>query len=469
MHDARICYIGDGRTESSDKTDSCPRIDFPTLAESTSQSVSDSSRRAGRSHSRNFNALNGYDRTTEFFQVGEEFTPNRLLRTTAFSGVRLKVVDGFRLTHSVAEAAGAARMRIALQLICLWAALAQVAAAQSTKDIPRPLRDWISRDSKKNADGLSPEKERLPPLRRIADPQNLKSKVPSIKAAAEIKEQEDLKCQKIKALRYLASVGCGCYNEDGKITEALLASMTDCTEEVRLATMEVIQFTAQQAPCQHCNQKSCCNEEIVKKLADIAYGMDDKGCPKEPSARVRAGACKAMKACCPNQAQYTPVPTKPLVEPEGIESTPPATESGPPMPPEEQRVPGPTAEADQPGEWRIQASTVVPISIPSSEPGRELVTTANDEGVTHADSVAKPMGRIEQVMTRQEALVLMFENQAPTFESRLIVYHRHALGRISASCELDIVAIDGMKVMARPTAGAVALSKVAVGDLVIAR
>jgi len=49
----------------------------------------------------------------------------------------------------------------------------------------------------------------------------LKSKNELIKRAAEIKQLEDMKPQKIKAAQYLASIGCGCYNKDKSITKAL--------------------------------------------------------------------------------------------------------------------------------------------------------------------------------------------------------------------------------------------------------
>src|SRR5262245_59071084 len=53
-----------------------------------------------------------------------------------------------------------------------------------------------------NRRGNLPGMEKSPPLLHIADPANLQSPVPAIKAAAEIKQAEDLKPQKIKALKY---------------------------------------------------------------------------------------------------------------------------------------------------------------------------------------------------------------------------------------------------------------------------
>ena len=87
------------------------------------------------------------------------------------------------------------------------------------------------KDAIKNKKGDCPCKERKPPLKRIADPANLDSQNPEIKAAAKIKAEEDLVPQKVKAIKYLASVGCGCYPG---VRDALLACLGDCTEEVAL-------------------------------------------------------------------------------------------------------------------------------------------------------------------------------------------------------------------------------------------
>src|SRR5687767_12439154 len=54
-----------------------------------------------------------------------------------------------------------------------------------------------------NRRGNLPKLEKKPPLKALADVANLKSEVPAIKAAAEIKQAEDLKPQKVKAIKYL--------------------------------------------------------------------------------------------------------------------------------------------------------------------------------------------------------------------------------------------------------------------------
>lgn len=179
-----------------------------------------------------------------------------------------------------------------------------------------------------NRRGNHPALEKKPPLKGIADPENLKSDVPAIKAAAEIKQAEDLAPQKIKAIKYLATLGCGCYDKDKKITKALLAAMDDCTEEVRLAAVQAIAEAASAGYCQHCSQRSCCGEEITNQLYKIAYELDDLGCPVEPSERVREAALEAMRICCPNRLPVeaiAPVPVEGGDRPPAVEGAPPTT------------------------------------------------------------------------------------------------------------------------------------------------
>jgi hypothetical protein len=153
------------------------------------------------------------------------------------------------------------------------------------------------RDATSNRRGNFPGMERKPPMKALADPKNLESPVSAIKKAAEIKTEEDLAPQKIKAIEYLATVGCGCY---GGVKEALMEALEDCTEEVRYQTVLAIQDAATMH-CNVCNQDCCCDEEMTKKLAEIAYELNDKGCFKEPSERVREAAKVAMRACCPGK------------------------------------------------------------------------------------------------------------------------------------------------------------------------
>lgn len=160
-----------------------------------------------------------------------------------------------------------------------------------------------------NTRGNRPNLEKKPPLKAIGDPENLKSKNDAIKQAAKVKQEEDLKPQKIKAIKYLASIGCGCYDKDGEITKALIAAAEDCTEEVRVTTMDELHKVACGKCCAKCGMTCCCKEPLLKKLAEIAYAKDEFGCCVEPSQRVREGALKVLQACCPSA-----IP--PLMEPE---------------------------------------------------------------------------------------------------------------------------------------------------------
>lgn len=186
------------------------------------------------------------------------------------------------------------------------------------------------RDVTTNRRGNHPNLERKPPLKRIGDPANLESENPAIKAAAEIKQAEDMKAQKIKAIKFLAKMGCGCYNTEDKITDALIAAMDDCTPDVRLASIEAIEETASGECCSKCGSTSCCSEKVTKRLSEIAYERDDSGCYLEPSAEIRKAAAKALCICCPNRATgpiEEDVPTEELPVPE-TETLPGEGETG---------------------------------------------------------------------------------------------------------------------------------------------
>lgn len=156
------------------------------------------------------------------------------------------------------------------------------------------------RDATFNRRGNLPALERKPPLKAIADPANLESSDPAIKAAAEAKRDEDLAKQKIKAIKYLAKLGCGCYDKRYKVgpKKALMAALDDCTEKVRYEAAKAIRNAAEDR-CELCGGTCCCDEEMLDKLFDVAYGRSEDGCCwKEPSERVREMAKEALMACC---------------------------------------------------------------------------------------------------------------------------------------------------------------------------
>ncbi|WP_146599855.1 hypothetical protein [Novipirellula aureliae] len=188
-------------------------------------------------------------------------------------------------------------------------AVAAVAAPETTLwrflGIPEGFQNF--RDRIINRRGNHPGLERKPPLKSIADPANLESPNPAIKTAAEIKQAEDMKAQKIKAIKYLATIGCGCYDKDGQITDALLAATDDCTPDVRLATIEAIEDAVNEGCCGKCGCNSCCNEKITKRLSEMAYERDNDGCCVEPVEKIRRAAKRVLCKCCPGGPPTGPI------------------------------------------------------------------------------------------------------------------------------------------------------------------
>jgi hypothetical protein len=208
-------------------------------------------------------------------------------------------------------------------------------------------------DNLLNRSGNHPGLERKPRLLSIADPRNLESNNPAIKKAAEVKQQEDMAPQKIKALKYLAKIGCACYPG---VKEALMAALDDCTESVRYTAASQIAKAAKKN-CSCCNKSCCCDEELTKKLAQVANDRDDLGCFKEPSKRVRDAARQALQVCyrvrvAAPEAAETPAPTPAPPRPPG-EVVPPAL-------PGETVPPPPTKPPAAPPEENVAGSPVEP-------------------------------------------------------------------------------------------------------------
>lgn len=140
------------------------------------------------------------------------------------------------------------RISMLLLLVCVTA----TGCFSPRQDVPTlwdklgiPQGYAVVRDHFTNKSGNRPWKEAKPPLLRIADAANLESPNDAIKAAAEIKMEEDLAAQKIKALKYLGKIGCGCYDESGKVEAALMAGLSDCTPAVRMAAIDAIKEALQ--------------------------------------------------------------------------------------------------------------------------------------------------------------------------------------------------------------------------------
>ncbi len=180
------------------------------------------------------------------------------------------------------------------------------------------------RDGILNRQGNFPGLERKPPVLKIADPANLDpSKPDMLKAAAKIKQEQDLKKQKIKALKYLAEINCGCYNKDGAVEAAFLEALEDCDPDIRTAAIEGLSKAAGNCKCRSGCETTCCTKKIYEKLQDIATGMKD-GCYKEPVPEIRKAA-QALYCKCP------PPPGEPIV-PEELIAPDADPEKKPPKP-----------------------------------------------------------------------------------------------------------------------------------------
>lgn len=146
--------------------------------------------------------------------------------------------------------------------------------------------------------GRFPALQPQPPLLPLTDPANLSPDAPPVvQAAAEAKQEEDKAAQKVMALRYLATLGCGgCYD---KIEDALIEALNDCTEEVRYeAAMTLTENSRSgRGKCVYCSSGSCCSEKIRRKLQELAEKTDAKGEFLESSERVRRVARLALDNC----------------------------------------------------------------------------------------------------------------------------------------------------------------------------
>lgn len=195
-----------------------------------------------------------------------------------------------------------------------------------------PQYTALFRDSTINRNGNFPNLEKKPPLLKLADPANLAPEKPEmIKTAAKIKQDQDLKKQKIKAIKYLAEINCGCYNKDDAVAKAFLAALADCDPDVRKAAIEGLCVAAGNcSKCRNGCETTCCTEDILKKVQDIAFGVDANGCCKEPDAEIRKLAAGLLKKCpCPPPKPIEEIPAPPPSELEEIEAPSPSPEVEP--------------------------------------------------------------------------------------------------------------------------------------------
>jgi hypothetical protein len=366
------------------------------------------------------------------------------------------------------------RFAIALVAFCLVFPGA-VQAQLPTTPAPPPPTLWSflgipqamqrTRDSMSNRRGNNPQRERTPPLKALADPANLESEVPAIKAAAEVKQAEDLAPQKIKAVKYLVSIGCGCYDQDGKVSDALVAAMGDCTEDVRLETVNAIADGAKGERCSNCKQKSCCNMKISQQLAELAYEVDDHGCPLEPSERVREAAVEALSLCCPNYGLPPEIEIEPGPGPiegsegPGVIETPdvptPADPDNPPRKPSPDDMP-PDMPGDVPDDLQANASLrLVSRAVPQTL-DKATVQAALHQAARPTNEVARgvrstdaPRAEIVVDEKRQQVQIRLPENSKVEPGLRLHVYRPQADGyrRIG---EMEVLGVVGDTATARP-------------------
>lgn len=336
-----------------------------------------------------------------------------------------------------------------------------------------------------NRRGNFPGLEPKPPLKALADPANLVSDNKMLKKAALIKQQEDLKKQKIKALKYLATIGCGCYNRNPKeptVQEAFIEGLKDCTEEVRYeAALQLA--NAAESKCEYCSKNCCCDANVMQVLSDIAVGRDENGCFNEPSARVREAACEALMACRRAVPVYpAPAGAAPVV--------PPDTETIPPIP-DTETIPGDAPAPPQPNEARhavegdellgeiLNAAPQTGHDGPrawyaidmAAAPRPAQVATRTAQSTARATPArhTRLAGSVVGVDLKTVTVGLEFPaNQRPAVGAKLSVLHKYAFQLVHLG-ELEVVYISpNGRAIAQPV-GKLSVSSVAKGDQVMGR
>lgn len=312
-----------------------------------------------------------------------------------------------------------------------------------------------------NRRGGKPKRELKPPVKRLADPANLESEVPAIKKAAEIKQAEDMKQQKVKAVRYLAeTAGCGCYDEGGEVTDALVAALDDCTEEVRFATVKALLARAcnqqQCGTCPKCNG-SCCNQKIIDKLSKLAYDCDDKGCWVEPSERIRVAAKAILQACCPTQTQEYYGEQKQLVIPPPVET-----------PGGKKNLEGPDPEAETPGNDGMNMNDPLQTSVRNhyqslptfpieGETVLKTVSYANNDDSSRSTTEKRReiilSGSVAEIAVDKNCLLIrLSETALVPVGTRLQVKRRQQLGRIDYLGEVEVIESEAGECVVTPVA-----------------
>jgi hypothetical protein len=290
---------------------------------------------------------------------------------------------------------------------------------QGTFGLLRHTRDCLAAQLGTFFPGLEP----TPPLKLLTDPANLSPDAPpSVQAAAEIKAKEDQAAQKAKAVAYLATVGCGCYEG---VAEALAESLKDCSEEVRYATVKALRDLGLKN-CDCCGGNSCCTVEVHKELMRLAWETGENGCFVERSQRVRRLARLALETCCepsfdPNDESV--MPEEGPEDGEGVEAsdapaTPAAPEAVPPPPPE----PATAAKSVPSRPWQgmtapSQAAqwTPMPVAAPATGiRGQKSITQRPTSGTprptSNAPTIVRNVGHRVPVTERMSAAIRATDN-----------------------------------------------------------
>lgn len=328
-------------------------------------------------------------------------------------------------------------------------------------------------DNRVNEDGCHPERERLPMLKRLSDPENAQSDNKAIKKAAEIKMAEDLADQKIKALKYLGMIGCCVYDKDGGITGAFVAALDDPTPRVRMTAIQVIAGEYCGKKYEHC---CTCKKPIVEKLADLAWGIDPEGCYKEPIPEIRAAAKAVVCKCCPTDGGYAapevPVetPVDPGVTPETVPEGVPAVPVTPVEEANAEAVGSKQVSAVQSLEGYSVASVaeIVAEEKAAQVPGVAAVEAQPAQAVRPTVASGSVQGTIESVDPYAcTVLVRLSTMDTLPVGSRVALFHKYSLGRLASMIEFEVTQTTAGSCIARPV-GNPDVSRAPVGATVTA-
>lgn len=297
----------------------------------------------------------------------------------------------------------------------------------------------------------------MPGALPLEAPANLQSPNAAIKAAAQIKAEENLVPQKIAALRYVGKIGCDCYPG---VTEALLAGLDDCNERVRLAAIRAI------------HKSKCCNPQIQERLSKIANETDDYGQFVEPSEKVRQAAAEAWCECPPMPAAPEPAPAP---VPEG------APPEGAPAQAEREaanRLPlgiGHAVVGAIAGARRDRSAATL---IGKAETRADIRRVNGQKESTQPTPTSSPRyaprasqgpvirGHVASVDQQSGVIYLHFEGQvAPPVGSQVTVSHRFLFGSHDLGA-LSVIEQRGEAAIAIPL-GDLAFGKVSKGDAVV--